>query len=52
LRAELGIASKWDLHRHRMSFASLLGRLVDGRSIVGPVGRDGCYREIDLEEFS
>ena len=31
-----------------MAFTLHLGRLVNGRRIVGPVGRDGCYPIVDL----
>jgi len=47
LQAELGVTSRWNEHSHSVSFTLHLGRLVDGRRIVTPIGRDGCYPIVD-----
>ncbi len=47
-RIQLGITSRWNEYSHSMSFTLHLGRLVDGHRVVGPIGRDGGYRIVDL----
>ena len=45
---QLSVASRWNEHSHSVSFTLHPGSLVDGRRVVGSVGRDGCYPLVDL----